>query len=243
MKQKDFYELAAQMEKECGDWQNSDGLSKRAISELLEKVEAMDAKESRRGAEEVKRFRRKKRYLFVLAAALVLMLGMGVVGDRAWIMGSSDLERESEITTKINNEEKESILLEEETIYQEIADKLGIVPMRLGYIPEGMLLEGCTIMENTGCASIIYSYNDSIVTIKMTKATMEVSNNVQWDGSGRKLEISSESYETEAYCIDEENHNYAANITYGNGYYSIFGVFSEDEEFLEILSKIYFKKL
>lgn len=243
MKQKEFYELAAEMEKECGDWKNSKGLSEKAMSELIAKVEAMDAEAAGKGNGKVKRFRRKKRYLFVLAAALVFMLGMGVVGDRAWIMGSNDLERESEVTTKIDNEDKEDILLEEEPIYREIAEKIGIVPMRLGYIPEGMLLDSYVVAEGTGVASVVYSYDDSIVTIKMAKASMEMSNNVQWDGNSRKLEISSDSYDIEAYCTDEEHHNYAANITYGNGYYSIFGVFSGDEEFFEILSKIYFKNL
>ena len=138
MKQKEFYDLAAEMEEKCGDWENSKGLSDEARAKLLAKVEAMDRESRKTTSEKPIPFRRKKRYILVLAAALVLMMGMGVVGDRAWIADSSDLERESEVTTKVNNEEKDSILLEEEAIYQEIADKLGIAPMRLGWMPEGM---------------------------------------------------------------------------------------------------------
>lgn len=249
MNQKDFFELADEMEKECGDWENSEGLSEKTLSELIAKVEAMDREESAKKAAEsgtVKCFRLKKRYLVVLAATLVLLFGMGVVGDRVWIADSEDMERRSEVTTKVNNEEKESVLLEEEVIYQEIAEKLGIAPMRLGYFPEGMVLDSYMLMESTGWVNVFYQYNDKTISIKMSKHMGETSSNVQWDGKYRKLENISNSYGyeelIEAYCIDEANQNYTANITYGNGYYSISGLF-EENEFVEILNGIYFKSL
>ena len=187
----------------------------------------------------------KKRYIVILAAALTLLMGMGVVGDRAWIADSSDLERESEVTTKVNNEEKNSILLEEEAIYQEIAEKLGIAPMRLGYLPKGTVLDSYTIIEDTGWAYLYYLYNDNLISVKMAKRMEESSSNIQWDGESRKLENVQNKYknEIEAYCVDEENLNYGANLTYGNGYYDIFGSFSSEEMFLEVLNGIYFKNM
>ena len=150
MKQKEFFDLAAEMEEKCGDWENSKGLSDEARARLLAKIDAMEAESADRTKEKVKVFRLKKRYIVVLAAALTLLMGMGVVGDRAWIADSSDLERESEVTTKVNNEEKDSVVYEEDAIYQEIADKLGIAPMWLGYKPEGMVLDSYTIIEDAG---------------------------------------------------------------------------------------------
>ena len=50
-------------------------------------------------------------------------------------------------------------------------------------------------------------------------------------------------HDIEAYCVDEDNHNYAASLTYGNGYYNILGQFEKEEEFLEILKWIYFKNM
>ncbi|MBO5158966.1 MAG: DUF4367 domain-containing protein [Lachnospiraceae bacterium] len=253
MKQKEFFDLADEMEKECGDWENSEGMSKESYDALISKVERMDreaeaAKEIRTEKKTgTRRFRLRKRYVVVLAAALVLLMGTGVVGDRAWIAESNDLERVSEVTTKVNNEEKDSILLEEEAIYQEIADKLGIAPMRLGYIPNGMELDSYSIIEDTGWAYVNYLYDEKIISIKMVKDNIEVSSNIQWDGQAKKIEnidnIHGYSENIEAYCVDEENKNYAANIKYGNGYYNILGSFSSDEEFLEILNGIYFKNL
>lgn len=246
MKKKDFYDLAAKMEEACGDWENSEGLSEEAKASLFSKVEAMAAAEA--GKETLKtrkKFRMRKRYVPVLAAVLVLMMGLGAVGERAWIADSSDLERMTEVTTKVNNEEKDSILLEEEEIYQEIAETLGIVPIRFGYLPEGMTLDSYTVMEGTGGAYLYYLYEDNVISIQMTKSSIEVSSNVQWDGTSRRLDQIENIYghEIEAYCVDEKEHNYSADLIYGNGYYKISGCFEDEKEFLAILEEIYFKKL
>lgn len=246
MKEKDFFDLTAQMEKECGDWEDSEGLSEKALNELLKKVEALDAEETAGTASQRSHFHMKKRYFFLLAATLVLLLGMGAMGDRAWISQNEDMNRASEFTTKINNEEKESVLLEEEAVYQEIAEELGIAPIRLGYVPEGMVLDSYTVMESTGWAYVNYLYEGELVSVQMTKAGKEVSSNIQWDGEYRPLEEVSNDYGyedcIEAYEIDEDSVKYIAGITYGNGYYRISG-FSDKIEFLNILKEIYFKNL
>lgn len=245
MKQKEFFDLAAEMEEKCGDWENSKGLSDEARARLLAKIDAMEAESADRTKEKTKVFRLKKRYIVVLAAGLTLLMGMGVVGDRAWIADSSDLERESEVSTKVDNEDKSDILYEEDAIYQEIADKLGIAPMWLGYKPKGMVLDSYTIAENTGWAYIYYLYNDKLIAIQMAKDNIEVSSNIQWDGDAQKIENvqNKYGYEIDAYCLDDENQNYIGNLTYGNGYYNIVGSFSSESTFLEILNGIYFKNM
>lgn len=233
-------DLAEEAEGECGDWQNSEGLSDRARGELFARIGAEEAKEAN-----VRPFRLRKRYIPVIAAVLVLACGMGAVGSRVWRSDSDDLERDTTVTTKVNNETKEAVLLEEEEIYQEIVDKLGIAALRMGYMPGDMTLDGATIKENVGWADIYYLYNENLIVLKMSKKSLESSGNVQWDGESRKLELTSSffEYEIEAYCTDEEEHLYAANVLYGNGYYAIFGKFEDENEFLRILEEIYFKKV
>ena len=239
MKQEEFFDLAEEMERECGDWENSEGMSKEAYERLLARAGRMEKKSTVRLM--------KKRYLAVLAAALVLLMGMGAVGSRAWISDSSDIGRETEVTTKVDNEDKKDILLEEEEIYQEIGEKLGIAPLWLGYLPKGMKLDSYTIIEDTGWAYIYYLYHENVISIQMFKDSIEGSSNVQWDGEAYELENVSNEFGyaecIEAYCIDEEHRNYSANIKYGNGYYNIAGFFASEKEFLEILNKIYFKNL
>lgn len=238
MKQKEFFDLAEEMERECGDWENSEGMSKEAYDKLLARAGRMEKKSTVRLM--------KKRYLAVLAAALVLLMGMGAVGSRAWISDSSDIGRETEVTTKVDNEDKKDILLEEEEIYQEIGEKLGIAPLWLGYLPKGMKLERYVVMEDTGWAGTYYLYQEKVISIQMFKDSIEGSGNIQWDGTAYKLEgVTNEyGYEDliEAYCIDEQNGNYGASIKYANGYYKISGAL-EEEDFLEILNGIYFKNL
>lgn len=245
MKKEIFYDLAAEIEKECGDWEQGEGLSEETKKALLAKVAQLDGEVPEKETAKVRHLPVKKRYLLVVAAVLVLVLGMGVMGDRAWISKKEDMERASELTTKVDNEEKESVLAEEEAIYQEIAETLGIAPMRLGYFPDGMELDSYSIAENTGWAYVNYLYEGELITIQMAKDHKEISGNVQWDGGHQIFERvkNNYGYNVEVYCMDEQQQKYGAKIVYGNGYYEIFGCFSEKNEFFSILEQIFFKNV
>ena len=238
MNQNDFLNVGAQIIEELGDWKNSEGLSPEARARIIARVEELDRKDQAK--KKVKLFRMKKRYVIALAAVLSLLMGTAVVGDRAWISDGNDLERDSEVTTKVDTDEKDDALLEEEAMYQEIGEKLGIAPMWLGHIPEGMVLDSYIVLEGTGWAGVNYLYNGNLVCVQMAKSSIETSSNVQWDGTAEKLDYTSDWYDMEVYCIDEEQSNYGASISYGNGYYCIAG-FMEKEEFFAILEEIYFK--
>ena len=45
MKQKEFFDLAEEMERECGDWENSEGMSKEAYDSLMKKADEIIAKQ------------------------------------------------------------------------------------------------------------------------------------------------------------------------------------------------------
>ena len=245
MKKEDFYDLAAALEEECGDWESAEGFSKEGKAALFEKVAMLDREQSKEETTKMTTMRMKKRYLLVLAAALVLLMGIGVVGDRVWISEKDDMERATEITTKVDNEEKENILAEDEKVYQEIAETLGIAVPRLGYYPDGMVLDSYMIMEGTGWAYVNYLYEGNIITVQMSKDYKEISGNVQWDGEHEKGETITNvhGYEIEIYCVDEETQNYNAKILFGNGYYEIFGNFSKKNEFFSILEQLFFKNV
>ena len=42
MKYQKFFDLADEMEKACGDWENTEGMSENALKELMAKAEAME---------------------------------------------------------------------------------------------------------------------------------------------------------------------------------------------------------
>lgn len=245
MKKEIFYDLAAEIEKECGDWEQGEGLSEETKKALLAKVAQLDGEVPEKETAKVRHLPVKKRYLLVVAAALVLVLGMGVMGDRAWISKKEDMERASELTTKIDNEEKENVLRQEEEIYQEISEVLGIAAIRMGYFPDGMELDSYSIIEDTGWAYVNYLYEGELITVQMAKDYKEISGNVQWDGGYEILDGVHNifGHQMEVYCVDEQQQKYGAKILYGNGYYEIFGRFSEKNEFFSILEQIFFKNV
>ena len=81
--------------------------------------------------------------------------------------------------------------------------------------------------------------------IQMTKNYKEVSGSIQWDGEQERISgiENLHGHKIDAYCVDEENQNYVAQILYGNGYYEIYGHFSEKNEFFFILEQLFFKNL
>lgn len=243
MKQKEFEkrwkesieQFVGAEEQKCGGWQSGEGLSEKSRRELMQRIAAEE-----KTVTSYRTVRLRKRYLLVLAAALILALGMGAAGSRVWISGSRDIERETEISTKVDNEEKTDILLEEEAMYREIGEKLGIAPLRLGYLPKGMVFDRYMIGENMGWSTVYYLYEENLISVRMAKQSSESAGNLQWDGESRELDVDSKFFDVEAYCIDEKEHNYGANIAYGNGYYAVFGKFADEQEFVRMLEKIYF---
>ena len=51
MKKEIFYDLAAEIEKECGDWEQGEGFSEEARAALLAKVAQMDGEVPEKEAE------------------------------------------------------------------------------------------------------------------------------------------------------------------------------------------------
>ena len=61
MKQNEFFDIADKMEKECGDWENSEGMSEEALQALMKKAEQKLAqKEAAKADQKVTKFRLKK---------------------------------------------------------------------------------------------------------------------------------------------------------------------------------------
>lgn len=48
MKQNEFFDLAAELERECGDWQNAEGLSEEARRRLFERVEKLEKEKNKK---------------------------------------------------------------------------------------------------------------------------------------------------------------------------------------------------
>lgn len=184
-----------------------------------------------------------------LAAALVaiLALGVGMVGSgkKVYLPVVSQREDGDESTTVVdNNEGNVDRQYNEEEVCQEIEDKLGVLPVRFGYRPKGMMLEKYWITEEKEVV-LKYVCELGIIHVYISKDYDESSIHFKMDGDLRDtiqanamfMDIS--IYE---YSDDYENKYLQSSFEYLNTYYSISGMLDE-QEFKKVLENIIIKNV
>lgn len=211
-----------------------------------EKLEEIHREIRRRKRNKTRLFgRNRRRMLIAVAAVIVLLLGMGIVGStkKLYVPVIMQKERGDEVNTKVENSESKAIDIDEESVCQEIQEKLGVLPVKFKYRPEGMELTDYIVDESTGESILEYSIDDKILHISIFEKNKNSSINMQVDGSVLK-EISIESCGItvpvqKVEGSPEENY-YVASFEYLNTYYSISSDMEEDE-FQKLLENILIK--
>lgn len=202
---------------------------------------------------EIRRRRRKtslfgktrRRMLIAVAAVMVLLLGMGIVGStkKLYIPVIMQKERGDEVNTKVENSESMAIDIDEDEVCQEIQDKLGVLPVKFKYRPEGMALTDYILDESSGEAILEYTVKNGILHVFLYEKNNDSSINSQKDGEtldevlmescGLTVPVQQvEGSPTESY--------YVTSFEYLNTYYSISSSI-EEEEFQKIIENILIK--
>ena len=202
---------------------------------------------------EIRRRRRKtslfgktrRRMLIAVAAMMVLLLGMGIVGStkKLYIPVMMQKERGDEVNTKVENSESTAIDIDEDEVCQEIQDKLGVLPVKFKYRPEGMALTDYILDESSGEAILEYTVKNGILHVFLYEKNNDSSINSQKDGEtldevlmescGLTVPVQQvEGSPTESY--------YVTSFEYLNTYYSISSSI-EEEEFQKIIENILIK--
>lgn len=188
-----------------------------------------------------------RRMLFILAAALVLCMGGGLisVGSRVYEPEISQRGDKDEPTTKVNNTEAVPREYDEEEVCQEIEEKLGVIPVRLSYRPQGMRLSMYWIKEETNETLIRYELDEKRLYIYVSKDYSESSVSQQVDG--KKIDsLIMQSFNLEVpvleYNDSQSETYYEASFKYLNTYYSISGLI-DFEEFKKIIENISLKNV
>lgn len=202
---------------------------------------------------EIRRRRRKtslfgktrRRMLIAVAAVMVLLLGMGIVGStkKLYIPVIMQKERGDEVNTKVENSESTAIDIDEDEVCQEIQDKLGVLPVKFKYRPEGMALTDYILDESSGEAILEYTVKNGILHVFLYEKNNDSSINSQKDGEildevlvescGLTVPVQQvEGSPTESY--------YVTSFEYLNTYYSISSSI-EEEEFQKIIENILIK--
>ena len=185
-----------------------------------------------------------------LAAALVAILALGVSmvgsGKKVYLPVVSQREDGDESNTIVdNNEENIYGGFDEEEVCQEIEDQLGVLPVRLGYQPQGMKIQEYSIKRDAQEAVLRYGFGENQLHIYISKDYDNSSINFRVDGEINEL-VKMYSMRMDVpvfqYEDSEKNTYYQVSFEYLNTYYSISGLMDE-KEFKQILENIIIKNV
>lgn len=193
--------------------------------------------------------KKKIRWFFILAAVLVLVLGVGMtsVGSKSYWKELLDVFVGDEGSAKVINVEdmdkQKTEDIDELKVYQEIYDKLGINPVRIRYKPEMMELDNYEIDETLKIARLSYKY-DSVYVRYTIYANNEDSS---WTEKDEDLKIKEEIIEVsnvKIYITTLQKPNQTeirrvARFEYQGIHYELKGVIDE-VEFKKVLENLYF---
>lgn len=198
-------------------------------------------------------YRKKKKRYAVLAVAAVLILVFGSVmtgvGSKSYWKVWWDRDAGDEKASVINVEEmetKQTEDIDEVQVYKEIRSELGILPVRLVYKPDKMVLKNYQINHDLKKAILLYERGNEVI-----KYTMYMSNEDSSFGQkepdslineytvrlNTSIDIQVKEYEEKK----EKIKRYEAEFEYAGTQYEIKGVV-EKEEFEKILKNLYFSK-
>lgn len=188
-----------------------------------------------------------RRMIFALAATVVLCIGAGAmgVGSRVYEPEILQTMRGDEVETKIENTDSLYREYDEEEVCREIKEKLGVIPVKLGYQPVGMILSEYQIEEKANEAIVKYEINENSLYIYISKDYDESSIGYQPDGVELDTLVM-QTYNIELPVIkyrDSQSQTYfVTSFDFLNTYYSISGMM-ELEEFKKIIENIILKNV
>lgn len=195
-------------------------------------------------------FRKKRRKAFVLvvlAATLVLAIGMTsiggapfllkirqqLVGDREMVKVNTEREGEDARKTDIDQQDK---------FYQELKEEFGFTPVTLEYLPIGTKFLDYEIDTNLMRGYMLYQCGGEIVEYKVILNYRDASHGYDVEDQvvdEYSIEVDGQSIRIKQYLIEETTYAYVAEFEYKNVFYTI-NTMLEKSEFEKILKNLYF---
>ena len=230
-----------------------------SIEEFCEKLSKEDresyfrwraAEEKKKAKKARKRFHfpRKKRAVFVVAATMILVLGIGMtsLGGRPYWLKVADLVLGNENTVKVNTEGEdrlETTKVDEKEAYEQIKEELGIEPVQLQYMPAGMEFDRCVIEKELGTAKLLYLYQEQILEYEICYQYSDVARSISTEDnllqSYKKekdgVEISIREFQVESI----EQSMYSVTFERQDVLYRLRGIINR-EEMEKIVENLFF---
>lgn len=191
--------------------------------------------------------KKKKRYAIIaVAAVFILVFGsvMTGVGSKSYWKVWWDRDDNGDKSSVINvddMETKQTKDIDEVQVYKEIRLELGILPVRLVYNPDGMVLKNYQINSELKKAILLYEKGDEVIKYTMYMSNADSSFGQKEPDSlineyvvylNNGMEIQVKEYEEK----EENSKRYEAEFEYAGAQYEIKGVV-EKAEFEKISRK------
>lgn len=216
-----------------------------SYADLMKRIEARE-KSSAAPAPKAFHIRRRTLLAVALVAILLAAVGVGASGERLFSPTVESRMEDGEYNVRIINGDDEIYMeVSEEEAYDEIEERLGILALRLGYKPKGMILEKVYIDENMEEAQMEFYYEDNILKIYENKQNSNATFDTQFDGE--IIDVVKTFYYGEELNIleieqDERHSFYAVQMEKGNACYYVTSNL-DMEEFSEIIRGIFFENV
>lgn len=196
--------------------------------------------------------RKKKRYVVLaLAAVLVLVFGSAMtgVGSKSYWKILWDRIAGNEHVSVINVENMETYKtddVDELQLFKVIREEIGILPVRLGYIPNDMYLDEYELDYEQQSAVLVYEYNEHTIRYRMYMNDADSSfAQAELDELISEYEIkdiSNVTINVKEYDVKNVKDNrYVAEFEYQDAQYQLMGII-EKTEFDKILKNLYFSQ-
>ena len=230
---------AEQIEKKVREDRSLDDIkvSDEMEKELFNKIQ--DYEYDKRHKKVIRKKKKSKLVIGALAAVLILVCGsvMTSVGSKSYwkvlwdrVMGEDNLSYID--VEEMDSQETED--LDEVQIYKEITDRLGIIALRLMYLPEGMELTDYEIDESQNRAMLLYKYNGQNIQYSMYMNDTDSSlGQIEVDTIIDEYDIelnNSIIFHITGYLLKEtERIRYVAETEYRDAQYQIMGIMEKEE--------------
>lgn len=158
----------------------------------------------------------------------VTVAGVSTQANRNYFLGLWNALLGKEINVSLNNEDgRERRKWTEREAFEDIEKTLGIRALVLSGLPEEMKFDNYDIFAEQGEAFLYYTYNDTIVTVDMSKYLGNTTMNRQLDGEvvGQST-VFFENIEVEIWEMEnpEGENGYFAQFEHQGVYYALWGI-------------------
>ena len=192
--------------------------------------------------------KRRVRLSLVLAAALILMLAVGMtsVGESVNVvkfLKGKVADREVEKTTATSEDNLVIVEENEEEAYQAVSDAFGIETVRIMGRPKGMVFEGMELDKTMQTAWMTYDYNGKKIRYIINTTYVDSAWSLDMED-----EVTDEYFiEQRYFTVDVKEYRtpetdtvrYSAKYTYNGLEYYLYGTI-EREEFENVIKNLYF---